>query len=538
MTKKRLLALLLTLLLCASAAPALAEEEVPTIGIAISDAINVEDFETNTMTLMLEEACGVDLTFDVYPSTDYNSKINMMISAGGSELPDIILVNPTEAELLSWIESGVLLPITEYCYDETLAPNLHDAMKRTGVNILQQITMYDGEIYGIPTFNQSYSNEYGKKAWYNMEWLEQLGMSAPTTADELYELLVKVKETDLNGNGIHDEIGMVGTFGVNDSYAGWFDYCMTPFVYTGGSNYLTVKDGIVGLAYTTEEWKEGIKFIRKLFEEELIPKEILTQDGNQYLAMLNSTEPTTMMFFYISQSRVNPANAWRDAYEAMVPLNGPEGRPVSPYTPSMPNNGSFFITRNCENPEAAFKVGDTLVSEYFSIMTRWGEEGVDWDFIENVENADELVATVDGFEKVLVYYDDGTFWSSGEIQNRCWMQTGPYIREYAIANGAGIDPNTISVYTRHGTEAHNLYQQSAYRPDEYIPKLIYSADEIDVVADIQTTLNDFVREWTANFMAGNMDIDENWDAFQEELKNIGVDEYLEIVQTVYDRMYK
>ena len=56
MTKKRLLALLLTLLLCASAAPVLAEEEVPTIGIAISDAINVEDFETNTMTLMLEEA--------------------------------------------------------------------------------------------------------------------------------------------------------------------------------------------------------------------------------------------------------------------------------------------------------------------------------------------------------------------------------------------------------------------------------------------------------------------------------------------------
>ena len=43
------------------------------------DAINVEDFETNTMTLMLEEACGVDLSFDVYPSTDYNSKINMMI---------------------------------------------------------------------------------------------------------------------------------------------------------------------------------------------------------------------------------------------------------------------------------------------------------------------------------------------------------------------------------------------------------------------------------------------------------------------------
>ena len=536
MTKKRLLALLLILLLCASAAPALAEEEVPTIGIAISDSINVEDFETNTMTLKLEEACGVDLTFEVYPSTDYNSKINMMISAGGTELPDVVLVSPSDAELLSWIESGVLLPITEYCYDEAMAPNLHEAMERTGVNILQQITMYDGEIYGIPLFNQSYTNEYPNKAYYNMEWLEQMGMSAPTTADELYALLVKVKETDLNGNGIHDEIGMVGTFG--SGYEGWFNYCMTPFVYTGDSNYLTVKDGVVGLAYTTEEWKEGIKFIRKLFEEGLIPQEILTQDGNQYLAMLNSTEPTTMMFHYMSPSRVNAANEWRNVYEAVPPLNGPDGKPVSRYAPSVPNNGSFFIMRDCENPEAAFKVGDMLVSQYFSIMTRWGEEGVDWDFAENVENADQYVAVVDGFELLLVVYDDASFWSSGEVQNRSWMQKGPYIREYAIANGRAADPETISLYDQHIAEGDNLYQINAYRPDEYIPKLIYSADEIDVVADIQTTLNDFVREWTANFMAGNMDIDENWDAFQEELKNIGVDEYLEIVQTVYDRMYK
>ena len=536
MTKKRLLALLLTLLLCAIAVPVLAEEEVPTIGIAISDAINVEDFETNTMTLMLEEACGVDLTFDVYPSTDYNSKINMMISAGGSELPDVVFVDPSDAELLSWIESGVLLPITEYCYDETLAPNLHDAMERTGVDILQQITMYDGEIYGIPKFNQTYNSEYNEKAWYNMEWLEQLGMSAPTTADELYELLVKVKETDLNGNGIHDEIGMVGTFG--NGYEGWFNYCMTPFVYTAGSNYLTVEDGVVGLAYTTEEWKEGLKFIRKLFEEGLIPQEILTQDGNQYLAMLNSAEPTTMMFFYASPSRVNAANEWRNVYEAVAPLNGPEGKPVSKYAPSVPNNGSFFITRNCENPEAAFRVGDMMVSEYFSIVTRWGEEGVDWDYVENVEGADEWVAWVDGFDLLITVYDDATFWSSGEIQNRSWMQKGPYIREYGIANGRAKDPETVSIFDTHTSEADNLYQIEAYRPDEVIPKLIYNADEIDVVADVQTTLNDFVREWTANFMAGNMDIDENWDAFQEELKNIGVDEYLEIVQTVYDRMYK
>ena len=49
---------------------------------------------------------------------------------------------------------------------------------------------------------------------------------------------------------------------------------------------------------------------------------------------------------------------------------------------------------------------------------------------------------------------------------------------------------------------------------------------------------DFVREWNANFMAGNLDIDANWDAYLEELNNIGMQQSLEVVQGVYDRMYK
>ena len=81
----------------------------------------------------------------------------------------------------------------------------------------------------------------------------------------------------------------------------------------------------------------------------------------------------------------------------------------------------FFITRDCENPEAAFRVGDMLVSQYFSIVTRWGEEGVDWDYVENVEGADQYVPWAEGFNVLFVVYDDATFWSSGEVQNRSWM---------------------------------------------------------------------------------------------------------------------
>ena len=86
--------------------------------------------------------------------------------------------------------------------------------------------------------------------------------------------------------------------------------------------------------------------------------------------------------------------------------------------------------------------------------------------------------------------------------------------------------------------ADNLYQVEGYRPDEVIPKLVYSEEEIEIVSEIGTTLNEYRNEWTANALAGNFDIDAEWENFLNEVKNIGVDELTEVYQTVYDRMYK
>ena len=86
--------------------------------------------------------------------------------------------------------------------------------------------------------------------------------------------------------------------------------------------------------------------------------------------------------------------------------------------------------------------------------------------------------------------------------------------------------------------AETLYQVNAYRPDDVIPKLVYDADEIEVVAEVQTTLNDYRDEMTANFLAGNLDIDAEWDNYLAELDNIGLQELIAVKQGVYDRMYK
>lgn len=46
--------------------------------------------------------------------------------------------------------------------------------------------------------------------YVNMYWLEKLGMEMPTNMDEFYEMLVRFKNEDPNGNGKPDEIPMIG----------------------------------------------------------------------------------------------------------------------------------------------------------------------------------------------------------------------------------------------------------------------------------------------------------------------------------------
>ena len=163
---KKIVSIFLALLLIIGLVPMGLAEEKPVITIAVQDKVNVEDYNTNLQTLQLEEACGVDIQFMVFPATDYTTKLNLMFSAGGAELPDVIFANPNYGELLNWIDSGMLLPLNDYFADPNKAPNIYFNIKDIGFDFTKQIVMPDGNIYFIPTFVQSQGNETPHKAWF------------------------------------------------------------------------------------------------------------------------------------------------------------------------------------------------------------------------------------------------------------------------------------------------------------------------------------------------------------------------------------
>ena len=301
----------------------------------------------------------------------------------------------------------------------------------------------------------------------------------------------------MNGNCKKDEVGLAGC----TKRAGYIKYLMNSFVYAGDKRYRVVEDGTLSYAPVTEEWKEGLKYIRTLFEENLALAESQTMDLDQFKSLLNSED--NVVFSFVWQTPGDTTRA--DDYICISPLVGPEGVQYASFKESAPSI-RFGVTVNCENPEAAFRLGDLMCSEYLSISQRWGEEGVNWDYAENVKNADAYTAKVNGFDLYLVAYDDKAYWSGEEPQNASWLQVGPVVRQYGIANGIGIDPSTVTQQSLNEAAADILYQTSGLAPEETISTLLFSAEENEVVAERESTLTNFVDEFVAAAVTGNIDV--------------------------------
>jgi putative aldouronate transport system substrate-binding protein len=278
--------------------------------------------------------------------------------------------------------------------------------------------------------------------------------------------------------------------------------------------------------------------MRSLFAEGLIPTETLTQNETQMRTLINVEGPQVFSFGYANADEINADNPAGDHYDALPPLKGPNGVQYATYNPSVAQI-AFLVSKNCKNPDAAFRVGDLMAREVIGISQRFGAEGIDWDYAKNVPNAESAyVPTVPGWPLSIITYNDANFWGGSAVTNNSWRQAGPAIRAYGIVNGWGVPKGGSAGRTVVNARISVLYQEGPWKPKEVIPKLFYNAEEITEITELLTNLESYNTSMTAAFLSGNSNIDSSWNAYQAELNNIGLPRALSIIQKVYDRMYK
>ena len=116
------------------------------------------------------------------PSSDYNQKRSVMMSAGDAPLIIPKTYHPDET---AFVSSGAILPVSDYL---DLMPNLKDKLSKW--NLKPEVDAFrqaDGKFYLLPGMHEKPWQDYSLAM--RTDILEQLNLKVPTTWDELYTVL-------------------------------------------------------------------------------------------------------------------------------------------------------------------------------------------------------------------------------------------------------------------------------------------------------------------------------------------------------------
>lgn len=494
----------------------------------------VEDYETNSFTKWVEDRCNIDLEFEILPAADSGDKLAIMISSNQT-LPDVVNMGLNIVTTYKYGSGGAFVPLNDY-YETQSYYIKQQLQKYPETDIIRYTQTPDGKLYSIPSYYKENHSEVRWKYWINTHWLNKLGLEMPTTTDDLYTVLKAFKERDPNGNNKADEYGIVGSTG-GGSGGDTQDptvFLMNAFIYNDNGNNLIVEDDKVTVSYITDAWREGLRYMNRLCKEKLLDPISFTQDNSQLRAMVDNPDDCIVGCFSFMSITLLPVatSPYQDYYDALMPLKGPDGVQLTTFNPTVPTN-RWFITRNCSNPVLAFRVGDSFFNEEAFLRGRFGVEGEHWS-----RPAEDDISVYDGVKPM--YVQDVNIWTLS--QNDHWRNNTPAFTYDAMQ--AGVWPKNEDgtrdprYYSRRIALAVMEYEK--YKPKEgtFVPLLYFNEQELNEISEIQSTLNTYVKECKIRFIMGDLDIDNDWDSYLEEINRIGLDKFLEACQTVYERMYK
>lgn len=482
----------------------------------------VDNIETNDFTKWYEEKTNVHIEWEVVPSTAAKDKIQVKLAS--ADLPDIFLGGGviSEAQQVMYGSQGFLLPLNNSI--EKYGPNIKKMFEKNPQTKTYAYTP-DGNIYTLPRIVESLNESMPKRMWIYQPWLDKLGLKMPTTTDEFYEVLKAFKTKDPTGKG--DAVPLAGANPDKNANNEVEGFLMMSFLFYDRS-YLYMDGDKVTFLADKPEYKEGIKYIKKLYSEGLIAKDTYMQDRTALTALTENgpyNKLGCVTAFYWGHFTVENGPSGRDKeFVTVPPLKGPTGLRQAYDRGTLMNNGLFAATKECKNVDAAVRWVDYFFNQQEmynnGFIVGMGKEGIGW------KKPPEGTKGIDGrpakYEYIL---------PPGTKNNNYWFQSVPTYedRDFIYSMAANMTTSRKEVF---GTQ-EQIAKYQPYAVNKTVPHLYYSEDQLAKSGDLKKAVQDVVNGFQIKFVTGTLDIDKDWDAYLKELKNARVDEYVKVTQDAY-----
>lgn len=341
------------------------------------------------------------------------------------------------------------------------------------------------------------------------DYLESKGLEAPKTFDDLYEILKAYKAdypdsyplTILAGPRVLFRMTMpsfgisVGKNSADGSYVLSYDY--------------DNKDFFAGAI--DDKCKEYFAFLNKLYAEGLLDPEMADPiDGDKWSQKL-ATGSSMATYAYYDQIGGVEAASEIDGFKLQMyaPLEGPAGAHHQPK--SRTGSGIMFPKKTAERDDferIVRTIDEMFYSEENAKLWCLGVEGVTYTMDgDKIVYSDDIVNSADGIYKSMqLKYGCGS-----DVTQMVWInerEMSKYDENYAEIN----------------TEVAAM--DDAIQPVPPTPQF----DDLTAedAASLRTPLGDTFEVWADAFITGKKSTDTDWDAYVAEMKNLSIDQYLQM----------
>lgn len=326
-----------------------------------------------------------------------------------------------------------------------------------------------------------------------MEAIDSSSEGKPETTEDLYNYLTYVKENmdgkiPLGAPGIDYIVNyLAGSFGImNNGNA-------------NGPIDVDPETNELRFYATSDQYKEFLQYLNKLYSEQLIDPNIFTIQWNQYVANQNEDKYAMFLFWGPDKSAVDE---FASKYTHLSAVEGPHGDKAYVNMASMViSNSGFVVTTENENPEAAVAWVDYFYGKEGSLLFNTGVEGETFNYDENGEIERIMKTDEIPYHLPSLGNNQGMFYKDT-------TETTPYIEEAMV----DFEPVVITPWAT----------------------FTYTPEENDFLVTAGADIDKFVVEMRDQFISGQLSFDD-WDQYVSTLEAMGIEDYLAVKQAAYSR---
>ena len=477
----------------------------------------------------LEQKTNVHVDWTAIPSDQWGDKIALQM-VNYKTLQDFVFSGGfSDSNLLKYADQGVIIPLEDYI--EKDMPNLKKVFEKYP-EYKTMVTATDGHIYSLPWIEQLGEGKtaiqtVGGMSYINKKWLDFLKLEVPTDIESFENVLQQFKD---HASEIQAEFNIEGSIIPMSCIVNNGDQDPAILINGFGEGYgdadkdrhiAVTKDKKVISAATQEGYKEGIKWLHKLYAKGLIDPECFTQEWSTYVSKGKSGRYGVCFTWDIAN--IDNLKDW-----VPLPALTADIRNITPQNGSFTSGfdrGRCVVTALAKHPALVCSWLDQMYAPIQSPQNNWGTYGEKDKF--NIF----VMSTNSKGEPMLKHAPLGDV-SPVEVREA-----------QSVGGPLAILNEYYNVYVTVPDDAQYRLDwiKDIYTPDmntKYVyPNVFMSQKDTEeisnLLADIKKEINTKKSDWIMNGMS-----DEDWNEYIKKLDAYGLQRFLEIYQSYLDKYFE